>query len=131
MVWYKHRPLTQFPLWGITGWHLGYLTWASPPRSVLLTDTSCAFPHHPTRSSKLFNYLLQNPFRVRMQPPSSVSTHCTQRSPKNPQRPTKCGYSASPEIREHILSNQYSHDLVILSHELTLWRLFFTINVLN
>lgn len=62
-----------------------------------------------------------------MHRPSSPITHCTRRSPQNLQRPTnRQGTEQALDTMEWILSYQYSLDLVILSHQLLLYKLFST-----
>lgn len=59
-----------------------------------------------------------------MHPPFSPSIHCTGKSPTTAKGLLRADTAQALELREWILSYQYSHDLVIACHELMLWGLF-------
>lgn len=131
MVWYKHRPLTHFYVVGRkeAGTQLfafGSVTWASPPHSVLLKDTSCAF-HFSLLSLPgpgLSNYLLQNPkLRIPKEHtlplPPPLTPHCG--ALKASEDLLDARTVQALEKTERLLSYPCFHDLVIFSHELVLW----------
>lgn len=100
-------------------------TWPAPALHISCFEKIQVvhFPLLPIGSSKPFNCLLQNPFRSQDAPSLSPSIHCTGKSPTTVKGLLSAGTAQALELREWILY-QYSHDLVILCHELMLLGLF-------
>lgn len=126
---YKHRPQTQFPSWGVTGWHsalgLQLLDLRQPSTFCALKRYKLCISHFSLSGPPSLSIVsLKTHLEARMHPPFSPSIHCTGQSPTTVKGLLSAGTAQALELREWILSYQYSHDLVILRHEWMLLGLF-------